>query len=123
MKIYLAGPMSGIAEHNFPAFDAAAEGLRWEGNLVYSPADMSREVGKVGEPTGEICTEDYAYCMRMDLLCILQQCDTVYVLPGWRQSKGARLEILVAQVCGIPVYEYETRELLLSPAIATVSIG
>ena len=38
-RVYVAGPMTGIAEHNFPAFNAAAASLRAAGWHVENPAD------------------------------------------------------------------------------------
>ena len=38
-RIYLAGPMTGLPDHNFPAFRAAAEGLQQAGWEVVNPAD------------------------------------------------------------------------------------
>ena len=37
LHVYLAGPMTGIAEFNFPAFDAAAAKLRDLGYVVFNP--------------------------------------------------------------------------------------
>ncbi len=43
--IYIAGPMSGYPQYNFPAFDEARDELRENGWQVVSPADMDREHG------------------------------------------------------------------------------
>lgn len=39
MRLYLAGPMSGIKGFNFPAFHAAAKVLRAAGYIIVSPAE------------------------------------------------------------------------------------
>jgi len=39
MRIYIAGPMTGLPEFNYPAFNAAAEYLRSLGHHVENPAD------------------------------------------------------------------------------------
>lgn len=43
--------------------------------------------------------------MRHDLPAVLNS-DLVVVLPGWQKSTGARLEVYVAEKCGIPVFRY-----------------
>lgn len=45
--------------------------------------------------------------MKFDLPAVLDS-DAVAVLPGWERSTGARLEVHVARVCGIPVVWADT---------------
>ena len=98
MKVYIAGPMQGIADSNFPAFDEAK--ARWEaaGHHVYCPACLSRAVPWEDDPR---------MFMRLDLSCVMQA-DAVAVLPGWRDSSGSTVEVALAQFIGIPIYDAMT---------------
>lgn len=99
LTIYVSGPMSGILHHNFPAFHAATKLLRDEGHTVINPAELNPEPGK---PWGE--------CMRVDIREMMI-CDTVVVLPGWKESKGASLEVYIGKALGmniIPIEDFET---------------
>lgn len=84
MKLYIAGPMSGYPDHNFPAFNAMAKELRGLGFEVVNPAELAEDD-----------SQPWEYYMRRDipLLC---QCDGIVLLPGWQQSKGAQLERYIA---------------------------
>lgn len=88
-RVYLSGPMSGIADNNFPAFHEWAARLRGQGFDVVSPAEI-QEAG-----TWELC-------LRADLreLCT---CDAIALMPGWESSKGANLELHVAHRLGMEV--------------------
>ena len=94
MKIYLAGPMRGYPEHNFPAFNAAADKLRAEGHQVFNPADT-------GNPHGWTIRD----FMSVDLAWICNHADAVALLPGWEMSTGARAEHATAKAIGIKVIE------------------
>lgn len=87
--------MSGIAENNFPAFNAAAGRLRSLGFSVVNPAEIS-----VSNPG------DWHSCLRADIqeLC---GCDWIALLPGWERSQGAHLETHVAHRLGIKVFMIE----------------
>lgn len=100
MKLYLAGPMRGIKDYNFPAFHAAATVLRGLGHEVWNPAERDEKEDGFNPATDE--AKPMRYYMVFDLPAVLDA-DAVAVLPGWRKSRGARLEVHVAEQCGIPV--------------------
>ncbi|MBS3954065.1 MAG: DUF4406 domain-containing protein [Methylomicrobium sp.] len=93
--IYLAGPMTGIVDFNYPAFNQAAEQLRAKGFQVENPAENPQPA----------CNSWNGY-MRLGLRQMLK-CDAVVFLPGWWQSKGARLELDVASRLSMPVFTLE----------------
>lgn len=94
MKVYISGPMTGLPEHNFPAFMAAEDALSARGLEVLNPAQ-----------NGVVEGATWADYMRKDLAMLLQA-DEVYLLPGWIKSKGARLEAEIALALGMPTREY-----------------
>jgi hypothetical protein len=91
MKIYIAGPMSGFPEFNYPTFHAVASALRSQGHQVESPAENPEP------PCGS--WEGY---MRM-AVAQLARCEAVALLPGWESSKGASLEHRLAHDLGLKV--------------------
>ncbi|MBB5167145.1 DUF4406 domain-containing protein [Mycobacterium sp. AZCC_0083] len=96
--IYIAGPMSpssfGLDETppdwdwNHPQFNAVAEQLTAEGHAVINPAALDAEAGDTG-------LEAWDFYLRRDIK-VLADCTGIVMLPGWRGSKGARLEHHIA---------------------------
>lgn len=93
MKIYVAGPMTGIEAFNYPAFAQEKSRLEHLGYRTASPADMNME-GK------EFSWED---CMK-EALKMMLSCDAISLLPGWERSRGASIEIGLAREIGMQVY-------------------
>jgi hypothetical protein len=106
-RCYLAGPMRGIPEYNFPAFYAAAASLRERGIEVWSPAE--NDVHADGFDPAKDTAQPMRHYMKRDLPAVLDA-DFVAVLPGWERSQGAQLEVHVARTCGIPVLDAATLE-------------
>lgn len=97
MKLYVAGPMTGLPEFNFPAFARAAGHLRAKGFEVVNPAEL---VGSSNPDDPSFLP--WAECLKRDLKELLT-CDGIATLSGWSHSKGARLEVHVAQQLGLRV--------------------
>ena len=99
MIAYLSGPMTGLPDNGYPAFQAAAERLRSQGVQVISPHEIT--------PPGA-GPWSWAAHMRVDLAALLTA-DLIVMLPGWETSRGARLEKAVAEALGL-VVDYSLTE-------------
>lgn len=89
---YIAGPMAGVPEFNYPLFNSVAKTLRDRGLEVRNPA----------ENDGGSADKSWDFYLRLGLAQLLE-CDSVVVLPGWENSRGARLELAVAEALGMTV--------------------
>lgn len=85
MKVYIAGPMTGYPELNYPAFMEAARTLRGFGHTVVNPAELNPQ------------DTPYVEAMKRDIKGLLE-CDGLFMLSGWQASKGATLEYHIAKV-------------------------
>jgi tRNA U54 and U55 pseudouridine synthase Pus10 len=108
MIIYISGPMTGIRNYNRRAFEKAHEKLEKafspESIQIISPvkiaetvntnfADMNRILCKAKKPQWE----DYMKaCIKR-----LPEAHCMLLLKGWQDSRGARLEAIIADELGI----------------------
>lgn len=95
--LYLSGPMSGIEENNSPHFNEIAKQLYEKGYEVINPADIEQP------------DKSWAACMRVDIP-ELMKADTLALLAGWHNSKGAKLEVILAVTLGMPIVDANTLE-------------
>jgi Domain of unknown function (DUF4406) len=92
-KLYLAGPMSGLPDMNYPEFNRVAALLRAKGYEVLNPAENP-------EPP----CKSWAGYMRLGIAQLVQ-CEGVVFLRDWHGSKGANLENKVAESLGLLRYQ------------------
>lgn len=106
MKLYIAGPMTGIRDLNYPAFLDAERRLTEAGFQVASPhridqlkpvpcghAEYRDEVRYLKPVAGcEDCdSRTWQWYMR-EAIKMLVECDDLAALPGWQRSRGAKVE-------------------------------
>ena len=100
--IYLAGPMTGMPNWNHDAFCDAASRIE----DYHARSRESRE--KVHNPAmhfdgrKDLPREQY---MRKAVVALMH-CSQVYLLDGWENSEGAKLEVAIARELGLPVKAY-----------------
>lgn len=93
MICYISGAMTGMPNLNFPAFHAKAAELRAQGITVINPAEYGVQPG-----------HEWSDYLRHDIR-ELMNCDAIYMLPGWQNSKGASLERYIASQLGMTILE------------------
>lgn len=97
LKVYISGPMTGLPRDEYRRrFAAAATWLQARGYCAVNPAMFAP------------CRHPWLYRLigyRLTLwydLQRLRRCDAIYIMPGWEQSRGSRVEIRCAERNAIP---------------------
>ena len=107
-RIYIAGPMRGIPELNFPEFYRIEALWRERGWDVVNPAQMDKDHGYV--PTKQQVKFDdlsIEQAMERDLPAVAS-CDAIAMMTGWEKSQGANIELRHAKELGKEVYDANT---------------
>lgn len=87
MKIYISGPITGIPfDEVEQSFNNAEIRLKEQGHNVVNPLDNG-------------LTKDHSWCehMKADLKLMLD-CEAIYLLKGYKDSKGAMIEYDLARL-------------------------
>jgi nucleoside 2-deoxyribosyltransferase len=90
-RLYLAGPMTGYSDLNFPLFHAETARLRALGFDVVNPAEINVDPSK-----------GWAECLKADIAQLVT-CDGIALLPEWNRSKGATFEHHIAETLGLDI--------------------
>jgi hypothetical protein len=89
--VYIAGPMSGWPQYNYPTFWYAASRFRAHGFKVLNPAELPK-------------LDDWSSYMREGIKMVAQA-SHIFLLEHWRRSRGARLEFALARNLGLGITE------------------
>lgn len=95
VRLYIAGPMTGLPEYNYPAFNEAEKLLLAAGYDVLNPV--------VNDPGTKMPWDWY---MRKSLKQIAVS-DGIALLPGWEGSQGAQMEARIGRELGMDVLPLE----------------
>jgi len=105
MKIYISGPISNDVYHG-DAFHKAESYLKYLGYETVNPLDIKAE--DFQGPDRDI--RHWDYCMRQAIK-LLMDCDQIYMIEKWEDSRGAKIEHQLAiDMCMPRMYESEDIE-------------
>lgn len=117
-KVYLAGPMRGLTGWNVAAFDLAERAWTEGGWQVFSPAAIVRAYNYAtdgpAEPGNAEGAAHLQHVILSDIVCLTHS-DAIALLPGWERSRGATVELAVAQFLGLEVYDAVTQGRIYPP--------
>lgn len=94
--VYLAGPVTGMADQNKPLFLKMKQKLEAEGYRVLCSAELPE--GMEEEHYMDICT------------AMIRASNTLWLLPGWQNSEGAQAEYFYARKRRLPILEFTEQD-------------
>lgn len=107
-RAYVAGPMTGLPDENFPAFFAAQARLESDGWIVINPA-------RHGYLSSRLTYEEALTIDIADIRSLNPATDAMYLLYGWARSPGAWREYRVARSCGLAFFHEATYPAVIYP--------
>lgn len=89
MKVYIAGPMTGLPDFNRDAFRKQHVSLMHQGHIVLCPA---------------VLPDGLSHLQYMDIcFAMVRAADAIFMLRGWEKSAGAVAEHALAKKLGLDI--------------------
>lgn len=99
MRIYIAGPMTGLPNDNREAFNTEAVRIRISGHDAINPVRVSHDLETDLYPAKPTWHQYLAMA-----ITALSSADAIHFLDDWEYSHGARIESLVAIRMKLPIW-------------------
>ena len=107
LVIYISGGITGV-ENWQNAFMAAEQDLVQYLHapfIIFNPVKIAKNLNYTFKIQKNKIPE-YTDYMREDIK-FLAKCNTICMLPGWKRSKGARLEYRIAKILNMQILEFQ----------------
>lgn len=108
--VYIAGPMQGYSDFNYPLFKETARIWRAEGWQVLCPAELY------------IDTSGPATSYLANSVKEMLDCTSIALLKGWERSRGARAEFALAEALNFKMYYADLPGLEISEKLKAIYI-
>lgn len=114
IKVYISGPISGLSEAVFKKnFADAANLLDGQGFIPVNPTEITADCGEICESAGTFEDGSFKHSwkcyMKYDIIKLLD-CDAIYMIEGWEQSRGAQLELAIATGLELPILKFDVHD-------------
>ena len=96
-KVFIAGPMRGYENYNFPKFDKFEKILKDNGVECVNPGRISRKF-KEKDINSDINIYNEMVRLQQEAE---KTCNAILLLDGWQWSKGTQLEVKTAAELGM----------------------
>ena len=109
MKVYISGKITGLSQEEYErTFEEAELEILQNGDQPVNPVKVENlcveECGSASTFKDGSYKHTWGCYMKYDIIALLD-CDAIYVLDNWMDSKGARIEVALADGAGIPLYQ------------------
>ena len=95
--------MTGLPNYNFPAFDIGPR----NNCVAWATSHLVPLGGGAEPPDGGDTSKPRPYYLRK-AIALLLEADAIILLPDWKTSAGARLEMAIARELELPVVQLDS---------------
>ena len=109
--VYISGKITGMEEQAYKNFEEAENYITSLGFNVINPMKLTHNHDKTWNSYMKECLKH------------LMDCDYIYLINGYEESKGAKLELYIAEELGIVNFaEYEVAQSVYELTKGTINI-